>query len=268
MGRSTVIGKSSRFETRNRKFVFRGWPWEPGGACGAANFRFQISNLEIQRQRESKLGLQLSPVHTPRIPNLRFQISNSELPVSGSKSPIAKVEPSVSGSEPPIAKFELAALGSKPPIADFEPPAFCFKFPISNFKFPVSRSNNWGFTLLELMVVLTLLLILATMSMPIFQLAIVHAREAVLKDDLYTLRKLIDEFTLDKQRPPTSLDDLVDAGYLRSGIPVDPFTGSNQTWRTDVEDVPLNPSQAASGIVDVHSGSDEIALDGTPYSSW
>jgi len=118
------------------------------------------------------------------------------------------------------------------------------------------------------MVVLTLLLILATMSMPIFQLAIVHAREAVLKDDLYTLRKVIDEFTVDKQRPPTSLDELVSEGYLRGGIPVDPFTGSNETWRTDAEDVPLNPTQAASGIVDVHSGSDGIALDGTPYSSW
>ena len=167
-----------------------------------------------------------SPVHPLRIPNLKSQISNSELPASR------------------------------------------FKFPISNFELPVSRSNTRGFTLLELMVVLTLLLILATMSMPLFQLAIVHAREAVMKDDLYTLRKLIDEFTLDKQRPPTSLDELVDAGYLRSGLPVDPFTGSNQTWRTDVEDVPVNPSQAASGIVDVHSGSDEIGLDGTPYSGW
>jgi general secretion pathway protein G len=135
-------------------------------------------------------------------------------------------------------------------------------------EFPVSRSNTRGFTLVELMVVIFLILILATMSMPLFQAAIVHAREAVLKDDLFTLRKLIDEFTLDKQRPPTSLDDLVEAGYLRSGIPVDPFTGSNQTWRTDTEDVPLNPTQAASGIVDVHSGSDETALDGTPYSSW
>jgi general secretion pathway protein G len=132
----------------------------------------------------------------------------------------------------------------------------------------VWRCNARGFTLLELMVVLTLLLILATLSVPIFQLAIVHAREAVLKDDLYTLRKLIDEFTLDKQHPPTALDDLVEAGYLRGGIPVDPFTGSNETWRTDVEEVPLNPNQAASGIVDVHSGSGEIALDGTPYSSW
>ena len=254
MGRSTVIGKSSRFETRNREFVFRGWPWGPGGSCRAANFEFQISNFEFQRQRESKLGLEPSPVHPLRISNLKFQISNSELPASR--------------SEFPIADFELPASGSKFPISNFELPVSRFKFPISNFELPVSHSNSWGFTLIELMVVLTLLLILATMSMPIFQLAIVHAREAVLKDDLYTLRKLIDEFTLDKQRPPTTLDDLVDAGYLRSGIPVDPFTGSNQTWRTDVEDVPLNPSQAASGIVDVHSGSDEIALDGTPYSSW
>ena len=254
MGRSTVIGKSSRFETRNRKFVFRGWPRGPEGGCGAANFKSQISDFEIQRQRESRLSLQPSPVHTLRIPNLRFHISNSELPVSGSKSPIAKFELPLSRFKFLISNSELPVLGSKSPKAKFE--------------LPVSRSNSRGFTLLELMVVLTLLLILATMSMPIFQLAIVHAREAVLKDDLYTLRKLIDEYTLDKQRPPTSLDDLVDAGYLRSGIPVDPFTGSNQTWRTDVEDVPLNPSQAASGIVDVHSGSDAIALDGTPYSSW
>ena len=254
MGRSTVIGKSSRFETRNRKFVFRGWPWGPGWACRPANFKFQISNFEFQRQRESKSGLEPSPVHPLRISNLKSQISDSELPASRFESP--------------ISDSELPASRPESPISDSELPASRFKFPISNFELRISRSNSRGFTLIELMVVLTLLLILATMSVPIFQLAIVHAREAVLKDDLYTLRKLIDEFTLDKQRPPTSLDELVDAGYLRSGLPVDPFTGSNQTWRTDVEDVPVNPSQAASGIVDVHSGSDEIALDGTPYSSW
>jgi len=118
------------------------------------------------------------------------------------------------------------------------------------------------------MVVLTILLILATMSMPIFNLAIVHAREAVLKEDLYTLRKLIDEYTLDKEKPPTSLNDLVDAGYLRGGIPVDPFTGSSDTWQTDTESVPTSPSQTADGIVNVHSGSDGTALDGTAYSSW
>jgi len=125
-----------------------------------------------------------------------------------------------------------------------------------------------GFTLIELMVVLVILLILATLSVPIFETAKRHAREAVLKDDLHTLRKLIDEYTLDKQKAPESLDELVEAGYLRGGIPVDPFTGSNETWRTDVEDVPLGGGQAASGIVDVHSGSDDVALDGTPYSSW
>ena len=118
------------------------------------------------------------------------------------------------------------------------------------------------------MVVIFILLILATMSMPIFHLAIVHAREAVLKDDLYTLRKLIDEYTLDKQKPPSSLSDLVDTGYLRSGLPVDPFTGSSDTWQTDSESVPTGPSQTADGIVNVHSGSDETALDGTAYSSW
>ena len=125
-----------------------------------------------------------------------------------------------------------------------------------------------GFTLLELMVVLTLIMILASFAVPTYQRAILRAREAVLREDLYTMRKLIDEYTLDKQYPPTTLDDLVAAGYLRGGIPADPFTGSNQTWEVLTEDVPLSPSQAASGIVDVHSGSDGESMEGTPYSSW
>ncbi len=131
-----------------------------------------------------------------------------------------------------------------------------------------ARTGPRGFTLLELMVVITLIMILATFAMPTFRVAVVRAREAVLRDDLFTLRKLIDEFTIDKQRPPTTLDELVEAGYLRGGVPVDPFTGSNQTWKTDVEDVPISPDQASAGIVDVHSGSEETSLDGTPYSSW
>jgi len=141
------------------------------------------------------------------------------------------------------------------------------RFQVSGFDLPASCPDTRGFTLIELMMVLTLLLILATMSVPIFHLAVVHARETVLKDDLYTLRKLIDEFTVDKQRPPSSLDEIVEAGYLHL-VPVDPFTGSSDTWRTDIEDVPLTPGQSASGVVDVHSGSDETSLDGTPYSSW
>ncbi len=130
------------------------------------------------------------------------------------------------------------------------------------------RPWTCAFTLLELMIVLSLILILASLAVPTFHVAVVRAREAVLRDDLYTLRKLIDEYTLDKQQPPESLDELVEAGYLRGGLPVDPFTGSNQTWRADSEDVPIAPGQTAAGVVDVHSGSEEIALDGTPYSGW
>lgn len=118
------------------------------------------------------------------------------------------------------------------------------------------------------MVVITLILILASFAMPMYRLAIVHAREAVLRDDLFTMRRMIDEYTVDKQHPPSSLDDLVDSGYLRGGVPADPMTGSNQTWRTDVEDVPISADQSTSGIVDVHSGSEDDSIDGTPYSSW
>ena len=132
----------------------------------------------------------------------------------------------------------------------------------------VTRHCSSGFTLIELMVVIVLILILASFAMPMYHLSVIHAREAVLRDDLFTLRKLIDEFTIDKQRPPTSLDELVDAGYLRGGIPSDPFTGSNQTWKTDIEDVPISQDQATAGIVDVHSGSEDTSLDGTAYSSW
>ncbi len=131
------------------------------------------------------------------------------------------------------------------------------------------QASAGAFTLLELMVVLTLILILASLAVPTYRVAVVRAREAVLRDDLYTLRKLIDEYTLDKQQPPSALDDLVQSGYLRGGIPVDPFTGSNQTWRVDSEDVPIGPGQLVPGIADVHSGSDDLSLDGmSPYSTW
>ena len=124
-----------------------------------------------------------------------------------------------------------------------------------------------GFTLLELMIALSVVLILASFAIPAYYLAIQRAREAVLRQDLYTLRSLIDEFTVDKQHPPASLQELVEAGYLRGGIPVDPITASGESWRVDIEDVP-GPDQTQPGVVDVHCGSDDNALDGTPYSSW
>ncbi len=130
-------------------------------------------------------------------------------------------------------------------------------------------TDGSGFTLLELMIVLTLILIIVSIATPMYDRAILRAREAVLRDDLYTMRNLIDQFTLDKQRPPQSLEELVDAGYLRGGVPEDPITRSRDTWRVDFDDVVVGASQALPGIVDVHSGSDEIASDGvTPYSSW
>jgi general secretion pathway protein G len=138
---------------------------------------------------------------------------------------------------------------------------------LSSVRLPAAGEDR-AFTLLELMVVMTLILILATMAVPAYLNAIQRAREAVLRDDLYTMRKLIDEFTIDKQRPPESLEELVDENYLRGGLPVDPMTRSNQTWVAVTEDVPISPQQAVPGVVDVHSGSDEISLDGTAYSSW
>ncbi|MGH9451942.1 MAG: type II secretion system protein [Terriglobia bacterium] len=125
-----------------------------------------------------------------------------------------------------------------------------------------------GFTLLELMFVMTIILILASFALPTYTTMVQRAREAVLRDDLQTMRKLIDEYTIDKQQPPQELQDLVDAGYLRGGIPNDPITGSSESWKVDIEDVPTAPDEAQSGIVDVHSGSDANSLEGTPYSTW
>src|SRR5215471_18056740 len=105
------------------------------------------------------------------------------------------------------------------------------------------RRSESGFTLIELMIVLALILILASFAVPTYHVAVVRAREAVLRDDLYTMRKLIDQYTIDKQQPPQTLQDLVDAGYLRGGIPADPFTGRNDTWQTQTEDVPLGNQQ-------------------------
>jgi len=119
------------------------------------------------------------------------------------------------------------------------------------------------------MIVLTLILLIVSIATPMYDRAVLRAREAVLRDNLFTMRQLIDQFTLDKQRPPQSLDELVEAGYLRGGVPEDPITRSRDTWRVDFEDVVVGANQALPGIVDVHSGSDEISSDGqTPYSSW
>ncbi len=123
-----------------------------------------------------------------------------------------------------------------------------------------------GFTLIELMIVISIILILISVSVPIYSQSILRAREAVLKDNLQQMRTLIQQFTLDKQRAPQSLQDVVSSGYLRE-LPLD-ITGSRETWAEVQEDVLLSVDQQQPGIVDVHSGSELVSSEGTAYSSW
>jgi general secretion pathway protein G len=105
------------------------------------------------------------------------------------------------------------------------------------------------------------------MAIPIYSNTIRRSKESVLKNNLFTLRTVIDNYTYDKQKAPQSLQDLVTDGYLRE-VPVDPMTGSNQTWRTIMEDASQSVDQSEPGIFDVKSGSDKTGLDGTAYSDW
>ena len=124
-----------------------------------------------------------------------------------------------------------------------------------------------GFTLIELMIVISMILILVSISIPAYNQSILRAKESVLRQDLFELRSLISQYTLDKQKAPQSLDDLVQAGYIKQ-IPLDPMTASNSTWTVDQEDTVMSVDQQDPGISDVHSGSAETSSDGTAYSSW
>lgn len=123
-----------------------------------------------------------------------------------------------------------------------------------------------GFTLLELMIVISIIMILMAVAVPVYNQSIIQARESVLRSNLSTLRSVISQYTLDKQKAPQSLDDLVTAGYLRQ-IPVDPMTRQTN-WEVVQEDVMLAVDQQDPGITDVHSTSNATASDGTAYSSW
>jgi len=125
-----------------------------------------------------------------------------------------------------------------------------------------------GFTLMELMIVMAIILILVGMAAVRYQHGVQRAREATLKSDLQSIRQAIEQYTLDKQAAPQSLEDLSSGTYkyLRE-IPIDPMT-RQKDWQPVFEEVMLSPDQATSGITDVHSASTQISLDGTPYNTW
>ena len=129
------------------------------------------------------------------------------------------------------------------------------------------RKNEAGFTLMELMIVMMIIGVLTTLAIPSFVGAIRNAKEAVLKEDLRVMRSAIDSYTMDKQKAPQSLEDLVQEGYLKV-IPEDPMTKARDTWTTDTSDALHSLDQTDPGIDDVHSGSQETGSDGQPYSTW
>ena len=128
-----------------------------------------------------------------------------------------------------------------------------------------SKLRTAGFTLLELMIVISIIIILASITLPQYQRTIMHTRETVLKDDLRKMRSLIDQFAADKGRLPQSLDELASSGYMRE-VPIDPFTGEKDWAITTGEDP--NSSEGEQGMTDVHSASADVSTEGTAYSEW
>jgi general secretion pathway protein G len=129
------------------------------------------------------------------------------------------------------------------------------------------KRQQRGFTLIELIIVCAMISILLGVMIPVYKLHIVHANEAVLKEDLYNMRNAIDQYTQDKGKAPQALDDIVTAGYLHA-IPKDPFTRSSETWQVVQEDVMESIDQNAPGITDVKSGSNLSSSDGSAYNTW
>jgi general secretion pathway protein G len=129
------------------------------------------------------------------------------------------------------------------------------------------EASDVGFTLLELLIVLAIIATLAAMAIPAYTRNVQAAREAVLREDLQVMRTAIGSYTVDKQKAPESLDDLVSSGYLKA-IPIDPITRRTDTWVTVQSDTMSTVDETDAGIDDVHTDSQGLATDGTIYSSW
>jgi general secretion pathway protein G len=128
------------------------------------------------------------------------------------------------------------------------------------------RGGRNGFTLIELMIVMAIIVILISVAIPFYQKSIVRAKESVLHNNLSAMRNAIDEYSYDKQKAPQQLSDLVSEGYLRD-VPKDPITGNNE-WKIIMEDASSSVNSTEPGIFDVRSESPKTSLEGTPYSDW
>lgn len=130
-----------------------------------------------------------------------------------------------------------------------------------------SGKKSRGYTLIELIIVMAIISVLVAIAVPLYQKSLLRTKESLLKNNLFTLRTVIDEYTFDKQKAPQTLDDLVTEGYLRA-VPIDPISGNAQSWRVIMEDSLTAVNQTQPGIYDVRSGSDLRSLEGTPYAEW
>ena len=140
------------------------------------------------------------------------------------------------------------------------------RIPTGSKNFAAKKSRR-GYTLIEIMIVMAIIGILVSIAVPIYQKSLIRAKESVLKNNLFTLRTVIDEYTYDKQKAPQQLTDLVNEGYLRT-VPMDPMTGNADAWQIVMEDALTSVNQTEPGIFDVRSGSDGKSLDGTAYAEW
>ena len=124
-----------------------------------------------------------------------------------------------------------------------------------------------GYTLIEMIIVLAIIAIMVSVAVPVYQKSLMRTKESLLKNNLFTLRTVIDEYTFDKKKAPQTLQDLFSEGYLRD-VPLDPLTGNNQSWRTIMEDSLSMVDQTQPGIFDVRSGAQGRSLEGTQYAEW